>query len=163
MIYTLMKERAAEFPEDERPELLEAASSWRLPYWDVAMKKPDSAGNRDYNVPLVFRDKEVEIRLPVTLLPPPGVHAQQPNFPNALYQFTMPGNKRMGDDSLGRLKIRDVEDEDDDRVPVTLPVSLPPSPKMLNERERKPVNTGLVWPLHNNEQAAYCENFRCVG
>jgi len=118
-----MKEWVKEFPESERPELLEAAESWRLPYWDVALKKPDATGTRDYNVPLVFREKEVPIRLPIAMMPSlPGV--PQPKFPNALYQFTMPGNIRMGDDSLGRLKILSVSDEDDDDVTVLLPVSL---------------------------------------
>jgi len=120
-----MKERAAEFPSSEQAELLEAAESWRLPYWDAAMKKPDPTkppGNRDYNVPLVFRQKEVDIRVPVPLLPLPG--QGQPGFPNALYQFTMPGKIRMGDKSLGKLKIVDVQDTDDNDKPVTMPVRL---------------------------------------
>ena len=66
---------------------MKAAESWRQPYWDVAMKKPDPSkplGNRNYNVPLVFRLTEVDIRVPVTAIPPPG-GAAQPGLPNALY------------------------------------------------------------------------------
>src|SRR3569833_292889 len=120
-----MKESAAEFPSSEQAELLEAAESWSLRYWDAALKKPDTTkppGNRDYNVPLVFRQKEVDIRVPVPLLPLPG--QGQPWFPNALYQFTMPGKIRMGDKSLGKLKIVDVQDSDDNDKPVTMPVRL---------------------------------------
>ena len=123
-----MKERATEFPESEQPALLKAAKLWRLPYWDVAMKKPDARGNRDYDVPLVFRLKEVDIRQPVAMMPSlPGL--KQAGFPNALYQFTMPGGINMGNESLGDLKIVNVEgDIGPDKQhpdPVTIPVSLP--------------------------------------
>ncbi|KAK3314844.1 common central domain of tyrosinase-domain-containing protein [Apodospora peruviana] len=131
VIYTLMKERAHEFPESDRAELLEAAESWRLPYWDVALKrndpsKPGEAAN--FNVPKVFRLTEVNIRLPVPVMAGlPGAPAQ-PGYPNALYQFTMPLDERghkisMGHDSLGDLKIIDVKTRDKDKKPVTVPFS----------------------------------------
>ncbi|KAG8667848.1 hypothetical protein FPOAC2_13050 [Fusarium poae] len=97
VIYELMKVEAESFTDEkERKELLEAAKSWRFPYWDWAAKKPDSnnpEGKRDYNVPLVIQTQKVSVRLPSGL----GFGEVE----NAFYQFTMPGMKAMGDDSLG--------------------------------------------------------------
>lgn len=90
-----MKEEIKEYAESERSDLYEAARTWRLPYWDWAMKKPlpEDPQKRDYNVPLVVLTENVSIRLPTILGYGP--------YPNAFYQFTMPSGIEMGDKSLG--------------------------------------------------------------
>ncbi|KAL9607640.1 MAG: hypothetical protein Q9167_007463 [Letrouitia subvulpina] len=94
VIYELMKEEVQKYTLEERPALLEAARTWRFPYWDWAAKKPLPENSRtyDYNVPLVVLTKEVRIRLPTVL----GYGL----YPNAFYQFTMPKGITMGDHSL---------------------------------------------------------------
>ena len=89
-----MKEEIKQYPKPARFDLYEAARTWRLPYWDWAMKKPlpENPQKRDYNVPLVVLTKEVCIRLPTI----PGYG----KYPNAFYQFTMPRGIEMGDESL---------------------------------------------------------------
>ena len=94
VIYELMKEEAQKFAPSDIEALLDAAKSWRFPYWDWAMKKPDPSqgGKYDYNVPLVIRQRKVSIRLPFG-----GGFGE---VDNAFYQFTMPNNIAMGDESL---------------------------------------------------------------
>ena len=94
IIYSFMNEEVQKYTPVERPSLLEAARTWRLPYWDWAAKKPlpEDPKRQDYNVPLVFLTKEVQIRLPTVL--------GYGSYPNAFYQFTMPKSIAMGDDSL---------------------------------------------------------------
>ena len=89
-----MKDEVQRYAPIERPALLEAARTWRLPYWDWAAKKPlpDNPQLQDYNVPLVVLTKDVRIRLPTVL--------GYGSYPNAFYQFTMPKGIAMGDDSL---------------------------------------------------------------
>lgn len=89
-----MKKEAAKYPGEDQPQLLEAAQSWRFPYWDWALKKPipDCPGLVDYTVPIAVLQKQVKIRRPTSQ----GLE----DFPNAFYQFTMPGNITMGDTSL---------------------------------------------------------------
>ncbi|KAI1105912.1 Di-copper centre-containing protein [Jackrogersella minutella] len=99
VLFELMKEEIKKYPQKDRPELLEAVKTWRLPFWDWAQKKPvgGNSKKRDYNVPLAILKKEVDIRMPT----PEGHGLCQ----NALYQFNMPGNITMGDPSLKDLKI----------------------------------------------------------
>ena len=89
-----MKEEIKQYPKPQRFDLHEAARTWRLPYWDWAMKKPlpENPKKKDYNVPLVVLTEKVEIRLPT-------VDGYGP-YPNAFYQFTMPGGIDMGHESL---------------------------------------------------------------
>lgn len=89
-----MKQEVDKYPGTEREALLTALQAWRLPYWDWALKKPDPQNpkNFDYNVPLVVREKQVNIRLPT-------IQGYGP-CPNAFYQFTMPDGIKMGDQSL---------------------------------------------------------------
>ena len=89
-----MIEEIKEYKKSERFDLYEAARTWRLPYWDWAMKKPlpEDSQKRDYDVPLVVLTKEVSIRLPGI----PGYG----QYPNAFYQFTMPRGIAMDDESL---------------------------------------------------------------
>ncbi|KAI1645927.1 Di-copper centre-containing protein [Daldinia loculata] len=94
VIFELMKEVVNEYPEVDRPDLLQAARTWRLPYWDWALKKPINGdlNKRDYTVPLAVLSEEVEIRQPTV--------QGRGLYRNALYQFTMPGRITMGDSSL---------------------------------------------------------------
>ncbi|MCJ1234885.1 hypothetical protein MMC14_002849 [Varicellaria rhodocarpa] len=87
-----MKEEAHKYPSVEKPDL-EAAESWRFPYWDWALKKPvpGQPHKRNYNVPLVVLPK-VRISLPTVL--------DYGDVENAFYQFTMPGGITMGDPNL---------------------------------------------------------------
>ena len=89
-----MKEEAHKYPDAEQLDLLEAARTWRLPYWDWALKKPvpGQPDKLDYNVPLVIQSKKVRIRLPTVL--------GYGDVSNAFYQFTMPSDMTMGDASL---------------------------------------------------------------
>ena len=109
-----MKEKAQEFPDDEKAVLLKAAESWRFPYWDWASKKliPDKS-RRDYCVPIVFREKTVKVRQPTG---PDG------DVKNAFYQFTMPDGFTMGDTRLGNLGITASEVEDEQGRKYTVPV-----------------------------------------
>lgn len=116
-----MKEEISNFLNEERTSLEKAAQAWRLPYWDWALKKPDPQNpqKRDYNVPLVIRSTEVKIRRPLS----PGLVP----FPNAFYQFTMPGKIPMGDASLSNkdplkdLAIKKIE-TNDGTIPVCLEI-----------------------------------------
>ncbi|KAI5865367.1 Di-copper centre-containing protein [Durotheca rogersii] len=94
VIFELMKEVVGEYPEEARPDLIEAARTWRLPYWDWGLKKPIDGNprKRDYTVPSAVLQETVEIRLPTA--------AGYGSVQNALYQFTMPGRITMGDPSL---------------------------------------------------------------
>lgn len=89
-----MKEEAKKFAADEVDDLLAAAKSWRFPYWDWALKKPDpkQGGKYDYTIPLVVQQEKVSIRLPS------GTGFGE--VENAFYQFTMPEKMAMGDQGL---------------------------------------------------------------
>lgn len=79
------------FPKSDQADLKKAADVWRFPYWDFATKKADASGVRNYNVPKLIREKEVEVRVP-------GGTAR---IPNPFYQFKMPDGLTMGDKKLG--------------------------------------------------------------
>lgn len=117
-----MKEVVNEYPEVDRPDLLQAARTWRLPYWDWALKKPINGdlNKRDYTVPLAVLSEEVEIRQPTV--------QGRGLYRNALYQFTMPGRITMGDSSLKykdqdlRITASEIPDPDTS-IKYTFPVS----------------------------------------
>ncbi|CAG7556435.1 unnamed protein product [Fusarium equiseti] len=92
VIYEMMKKEAGKFDEQDREQLLEAAKSWRFPFWDWALKKqgPGKGGKYDYHIPLVIQVEEVYIRSP----------AGFSTVKNAFYQYNMPGGVTMGDESL---------------------------------------------------------------
>ena len=94
-----MLEEIEKYGQKEKADLSEAARTWRMPYWDWAMKKPlpENPQIRDYNVPLVVLKKKVSIRQP-------GIPAETP-FDNAFYQFTMPNGIAMGDESLANVDL----------------------------------------------------------
>ncbi|KAF5988305.1 di-copper centre-containing protein [Fusarium bulbicola] len=94
-IYELMKEEIQRFPPSDQHALHEALASWRFPYWDWAMKKarnPDNENDLTYDVPLVLKQEEVEIRVP-----PPQMTRK---IRNALHHFQMPQGMIMGDEKL---------------------------------------------------------------
>ncbi|KAK0707120.1 hypothetical protein B0T26DRAFT_876116 [Lasiosphaeria miniovina] len=101
ILFELMEAEVKHFDKDERPELLEDLQSWRLPYWDWALKRMafvEGKWTRTYSVPSVFQEVEVTIRRP-RRVPSLG-------FPNALYQFNMPYGWKMGDaKKLGDLAV----------------------------------------------------------
>ncbi|KAK6957307.1 hypothetical protein Daesc_000090 [Daldinia eschscholtzii] len=116
VIFEHMKEEINRYPEEDKPALEEAARTWRLPYWDWALKKPiDGEKRRDYNVPLAILNKIVYIRQPTNepLVP----------YENALYQFTMPNRIAMGDWSLKSedqdLRVTEVVGEEGEIYPAT--------------------------------------------
>lgn len=90
-----MKKEIESYDKKERDGLLEAAQTWRWPYWDWAKKKPlpDNDKLFNYNVPLVMRKEKVTIRLPAP--------QNQGEIENAFYEFRMPNNINMRDSSLG--------------------------------------------------------------
>ena len=78
-LYEIMtQEIIPQYPQDQQAGLLNAANTWRLPYWDWAVTNalPDIATTSTYTVN-TFDGQTVDI-------------------PNPLYQFTMPGGKNMG-------------------------------------------------------------------
>jgi hypothetical protein len=99
LVYEEMKNWAKRFPEEEQPALLDAARTWRLPYWDWALKKKISGPHTkeyDYDVPIAVKSENVQIKLPL-VVDVTGFG----KFPNALHHFTMPNNMTMSDSSLG--------------------------------------------------------------
>ncbi len=87
----MVNEIIPKFPESEQADLKKAADAWRFPFWDFGTKKTDASGERNYNVPKLIRETEVEVRVP-------GGTAR---IPNPFYQFTMPDGLSMGHESLG--------------------------------------------------------------
>lgn len=83
-----MNEIIPEHPQYQT-EYLDAARTWRLPYWDWA-KNPQ--------VPKFARWKRLEITIGGN--PPTTID-------NPLYQFKMPNNKKMGAYGVGILKYPD--------------------------------------------------------
>ncbi|KAK0671448.1 common central domain of tyrosinase-domain-containing protein [Cercophora samala] len=111
VIYGLMEKVAATFSEAEQADMRQALESWRFPYWDWAMKKPNPRHPSDpdnYNIPIIFPYGGVEIKVPASFKPNPDL----PPFPNTgvwnpFYQFTMPKPyTSMGDKTLGDLAIQ---------------------------------------------------------
>lgn len=128
-IFELMKEEIQSYRKDERDGLLEAAQSWRFPYWDWAKKKPlpENSQKFNYNVPLVMLKQKVTIRLPAP--------QNKGEIENAFYEFRMPDNINMGHSSLGNksepntdLRITPFKGEDEKKdgtkIPYTVPVSI---------------------------------------
>jgi len=107
VIYEYMRDLAeTKYSGDERKAMLFAAANWRLPYWDWAEKKPidykDRSKGVDYNLPLAFLDRDINIE---------GVAQQQGVPSNPLYQFTMPGQATLGgtnSDMKPELRVQDL-------------------------------------------------------
>lgn len=86
----MVREIIPKYPESDRAELIEAANSFRFPFWDWASKKLNDAGEANYDVPKIVRHEEVEVRGPEGSL----------KIPNPFWQFKMPNNMAMGDPQL---------------------------------------------------------------
>ncbi|KAF0317000.1 tyrosinase [Colletotrichum asianum] len=88
VIYELMKEEVKNFPVNEHGAFLEAAKSWRFPYWDWARKKidPEQGDSPMYGIPRVIRQEKVRVRIPGG----PGPDKKYAEVQNAFYKFTMP-------------------------------------------------------------------------
>ena len=73
--------------DSNRDQWTNAAQTWRLPYWDWAMKKPDqSTGSASYNIPQIFQNAQIRITIPSGPM----------TVDNPVYKFTMPNQQTMG-------------------------------------------------------------------
>lgn len=91
------------FDPQETDELYKAARTWRLPYWDWAVKKPEwNAKNpndpvntgpaTNLNVPFVITQENVQVR---------GRAGKAISLSNPMYNFGLPEDKRFGDYGVG--------------------------------------------------------------
>lgn len=87
----MVREIIPTFPEPDRAALLEAANTFRVPFWDWASKKPNDAGDYNYDVPKLVRLEEVEVRVP---------GGGTTKIQNPFWQFRMPDGMSMGDPQL---------------------------------------------------------------
>lgn len=91
----MKKEVIPGFDADDQPALIEAADTWRWPYWDWALKRHDATG-AEYDLPQLFYQTTVEVRTKT------GVS----KFDNPFSAFKMPNGVAMGDQkALGKLVI----------------------------------------------------------
>lgn len=85
------------FPEEIHAEMIKAAETWRLPYWDWAMKKPNwNPENQDDpvnripgsgpNVPFLITQKMVEVR----------TQTGSTSVQNPWYQFSVAEGRTFG-------------------------------------------------------------------
>ena len=86
------------FANSDRPAMQHAADTWRLPYWDWAMKKPEwdtdnpdspknsgpNATNVKLNVPFILTQKNVEVM----------TATGSTSVPNPMLKFVLPNNKK---------------------------------------------------------------------
>lgn len=86
----MVREIIPTFPESDQADLLEAANQFRMPFWDWASKKPNDAGEYNYDVPKLVRLHEVEVRVP----------GGTSKIRNPFWQFSMPEGMAMGDPQL---------------------------------------------------------------
>lgn len=49
------------FPENERAGLIEAANTWRLPYWDFAALKRREDKLENYELPLIATKEKITV------------------------------------------------------------------------------------------------------
>ena len=87
------------FAAEDQDEMFKAADTWRLPFWDWAMKKPtwnpdnpDDPENRipgtGPNVPFIVTLKKVPVRTKTGSADP---------VDNPMFNFALPKNKKFGD------------------------------------------------------------------
>lgn len=106
----MVNEIIPKYPESMREDFLEAATTFRLPYWDWAAKKKRSGEDSEiYDIPLIAKEPTIEV-LSFDGTSPTSV-------PNPMYKFTMPGDERMGCSGVG-----DVQDTTSDGEIMTIPV-----------------------------------------
>ena len=96
----------ADVPDDEKQAWKRAASHWRFPYWDWALKRKWFQPE-DYGVPELVYLPQIQITLP---------HNQTRTLTNPLYQFTNPSLKSMGDKAaMGEYALQIVDDNQSTR------------------------------------------------
>ena len=95
-LYEIMRELIPRtFTSDDQAAMFHAAETWRLPFWDWAMKKPawdptnpDSPKNRGPNVgpnvPFLLTQKTVEVK----------TRTGAATAPNPMYKYILPTNKQ---------------------------------------------------------------------
>ncbi|RSL54058.1 hypothetical protein CEP51_014774 [Fusarium floridanum] len=115
--------------EKENKEWVSAASRWRLPYWDWALKP---------SLPLLARDEKISI---ISSWNGQG-QPQYESVDNPMYRFQMPGHKPMGDDTYGNYRIDNKED-----TPWEMCIGTSRHGITLRDKERK-----WVEGVSNNEQ-----------
>ncbi|KAI1812818.1 common central domain of tyrosinase-domain-containing protein [Poronia punctata] len=77
-------------PQTQQKAWTDAASTWRLPYWDWAQKKVRQGNDTAiYDIPLIAKEPRI------------GVYDEKDGvsviyIDNPMYKFVMPGNKAMG-------------------------------------------------------------------
>jgi tyrosinase len=112
----MINEVIPQLPESMRKDWTDAASTFRLPYWDWAQKKyqkpkkKDEKGKFIYDVPFITKKPRVQV---IDLKD--GVTVVE--IPNPMFKFTMPNNERMGCEG-----VCDVQDTWKKKI-VTIPVS----------------------------------------
>ncbi|KAF3922528.1 Tyrosinase [Orbilia brochopaga] len=113
LLYEIMiNEVIPKFPQGEQQKWLDAASTFRLPYWDWAEKKQRSPDHPPiYDVPIITKSPKIKV---VDL----SNTASTVDIDNPMYKFTMPDNERMG--CAG---ISDVQDTTTAGKIVTIPFS----------------------------------------
>ncbi|RYP56444.1 hypothetical protein DL770_010828 [Monosporascus sp. CRB-9-2] len=89
VLYEVMtSEVIPKLPLDKQQEWLDAAQTFRLPYWDWAEKKK-RGGSDIYDVPVITKDPRIEV-----------VNLNDGTTPvfidNPMYKFKMPNDERMG-------------------------------------------------------------------
>jgi tyrosinase len=77
------------FAEEDQADMIHAAETWRFPYWDWAMKKPDWHFPDDRkkdgpNVPFIITVKTVEVKTKT------GVTSVS----NPMFQFKLPSDPK---------------------------------------------------------------------
>ena len=110
MYEIMIKQVIPKLPESKRKDWTDAASTFRLPYWDWAQKK-DRDGNSIYDVPTITKQPRIDVvdlKDGVTIV----------GIPNPMFKFTMPNDERMGCEGVW-----DVQDTTSKGKIVTIPVS----------------------------------------
>lgn len=107
----MLNEVIPKLPQDKQQDWHDAATTFRLPYWDWAEKK-ERGGLDIYDIPMIAKDPRIEV-----------VNLEDATttvfINNPMYKFKMPDNERMGCSGVS-----DVQDTTSDgQKIVTIPVS----------------------------------------
>ena len=105
---TMLKLIPTTFADSDQKAMVFAAETWRLPFWDWAMKKPDwgedpdspknSGPNVGPNVPFILTQKKIEVK----------TKTGAALVDNPMWKFVLPDNKIFG--------AHGIEDQDDKQV-----------------------------------------------
>ncbi|KAK0629237.1 common central domain of tyrosinase-domain-containing protein [Bombardia bombarda] len=98
LLYEVMiKDVIPKLPVPQRSDWLDAASQFRLPYWDWAQKKIRSNNTPTYDIPIIAKSPRVEV---VDL----NDGTSTVYIDNPMYKFTMPDNERMGCEGISDIQ-----------------------------------------------------------